>query len=261
MKYAVYTLTAREYGMEELAPRLAAYGYDGVEWRIHPEGDIKLDELEEKAELVRGLAQAHGLEIASLATYLPLDDLGGIERLFRAAQAMGCLRARVYVPRYDPQIGYHRQFQEAVENLAKIEKLAGHYGVKALLETHHGNIACSASLAHRLVKDFDPECIGVLFDPGNMVFEGFEAWQMGLELLGEHLGYVHVKNSAWRREGQVWRREWVPMPEGQVNWREVMAALKAVGYNGWLSFEDFSPLPSEDKLRDNIAYLKGMEQD
>ena len=47
-------------------------------------------------------------------------------------------------------------------------------------------ISCSAGLAHRLVNGFDPDHIGVLFDPGSMVHEGYESYRMGMELLRDH---------------------------------------------------------------------------
>ncbi|MNH42928.1 hypothetical protein D3C79_1047240 [compost metagenome] len=64
---------------------------------------------------------------------------------------------------------------------------------------HFGNIAPSASLARQLVDGFDAKHIGVIYDPGNMVYEGFEQYKLGLEVLGEYLGHVHVKNAIWSR--------------------------------------------------------------
>ena len=38
-------------------------------------------------------------------------------------------------------------------------------------------------------------------------------------------------------------------------------ALRSVGYDGWVSFEDFSgEQPLRDRLRDNLSYIKGLEQ-
>ena len=69
--------------------------------------------------------------------------------------------------------------------------------MEANIETHFGNIAASASLAHRLVSQFDPQFIGVVYDPGNMVYEGYECWRTGFELLGPYLHEVHAKNATW----------------------------------------------------------------
>jgi sugar phosphate isomerase/epimerase len=49
------------------------------------------------------------------------------------------------------------------------------------------------------------------------------------------------------------------MREGFANWPQVIADLKSIGYDGWLSFEDFSlSAPTEELLADNIAYIKSL---
>lgn len=38
-----------------------------------------------------------------------------------------------------------------------------------------------------------------------------------------------------------------------------MNGLKAVGYKGYLSLEDFSDIPTEKKLKEDIEYLKSLK--
>jgi sugar phosphate isomerase/epimerase len=128
-----------------------------------------------------------------------------------------------------------------------------------LIEIHHETICPSASLAHRLISNFDPQAIGAIYDPGNMVYEGFENYRMGLELLGPYLAHVHIKNAAFARPagGGVWTATWAPLEDGVVNYPQLFAALRAVGYDGWLSMEDFSAArPSREALRHNLAFVR-----
>jgi len=88
---------------------------------------------------------------------------------------------------------------------------------------------------------------------------------MGLEILGPYLAHVHVKNSKWEvvsEEDGVkrWRATMCGIKEGHVYWGDVLAALKKVGYGGWLSFEDFSKGDTRTKLREDIGYLKSLEK-
>ena len=99
-----------------------------------------------------------------------------------------------------------------------------------------------------------------------MVYEGYEQYRMGLEVLNEYLAHVHVKNAVWERNpnpkhatDSAWRTVSAPMRDGFANWPQVIADLKSVGYDGWLSFEDFSQsAPTEELLADNIAYIKSL---
>jgi sugar phosphate isomerase/epimerase len=143
--------------------------------------------------------------------------------------------------------------------LREAQTLAKQYGVKAVIENHHRTIAPSAALAHRLVAAFDPEYVGVIHDAGNMVYEGFEEYRMGLELLGPYLAHVHLKNAAWQRpsDGGVWQANWAPLADGVVDWQKLFAALRAVGYTGWLGIEDFSQArPSAAALTFNYQFIQ-----
>ncbi|MBS1251453.1 MAG: Inosose dehydratase [Anaerolineales bacterium] len=155
---------------------------------------------------------------------------------------------------------YAQRFAAAKEFLTEVEALAHDYGVKALIETHHRTICPSASLAYRLVSHFDPETIGVIYDPGNMVHEGFEDYRIGLELLGPYLAHVHLKNAAFSRpegDGGVWTPHWAPLEDGVVDFPQLFDALHEVDYAGWLVVEDFSAArPSREALRHNLAFIQ-----
>jgi sugar phosphate isomerase/epimerase len=143
-----------------------------------------------------------------------------------------------------------------------VEALARIYGVRAVVETHPRTIVPSASAVASFLEPFDPQWTGALWDPGNMVKEGFEDYRLGLEVLGPYLAHVQLKNAVWRPAGQradgsqTWSFEWAPMSAGLVDMPAVFEALRAVGYDGWVSCEDFSTeQPVKERLRDNLAYL------
>jgi len=283
MKYAAFTVMTLEWDLQEAAHNLAQLGYDGVEWRVQTMRDevpagtlisywgynratVDLKRVVELAPEVKRVSEGPGLEICSLASYLQVSQAEEIERVMRAAQIMSCPRIRVNAPHYDRTRNYNDLFAETTEHLREVEKLARKYSIEGNLEIHMGNIMPSAGLAHRLVSQFDPELIGVIYDPGNMVHEGYENWRMGLELLGPYLHHVHAKNAVWEQvetleDGTIiWRCNHAPVRKGVANWHEIMADLKAVGYDGWLSFEDFSSEePTWEKCRSNLAYLKALE--
>jgi len=137
-------------------------------------------------------------------------------------------------------------------------------GVSIAVETHMGNITPSAGLMHRIVSNFDPKDIGVIYDPGNMVTEGYESYQMGLELLKPYLRHVHVKNQRPKLAETLsdgterWSAENSELAKGAADWRKVLKALKSIGFDGYMSVEDFSDTPWKQKLERNIKYMKAV---
>lgn len=277
--YSVFTVMMPELGIAESAALLKSLGYDGVEWRVHsvpspfPEkpdfwrgnrATIDIETITTKAPEIRRMTEDAGLEIVGLGTYLGYKLKDDIARCMEAARIMGCPSIRVSPPNYDGSVNYNDLYEETLDGYAHVESLAREFGVRANIEIHHGNMCSSASLTYRLVSNFDPDHIGVIFDPGNMICEGHENWQLGLELLGPYLSHVHVKNAAWTESGvsesgeKLWKSQMVAMKEGIVNWADVLLALGKIGYRGWLSFEDFGPGNTRAKLTDDIAYIKAL---
>ena len=287
MKFGVFTVCLPEYGIAETVKVLQEIGYDGVEWRVAAAApaakpaDIRyeqrywsnnlstlaLPEIDCQAEKAASLCAAAGLEIYSLTTYLEVSDLAAIEQVLQAARKIKCPNIRINVPKYDGTKPYPRLCDETVRATAALEALAARYGVRINFEIHMGNIIPSASAAFRFVSHFDPKHIGIIFDPGNMVHEGFENYRLGLELLGPYLACVHVKNAQWQRESapgaapEVWKPVWAPLQKGYADLPQLVRLLQDLDYQGYLSLEDFS---NEDetypKLQKNLAYLSKLAQ-
>jgi sugar phosphate isomerase/epimerase len=203
----------------------------------------------------------------NVGTYAVCDDLPGVERGMRGAALLGAPALRVRVPRFDGRESFVRLRDRALEQFRGVEALAQRHGVRALVETHQGTIVPSASAAASFLQleRFDPRWVGAIHDAGNMVVEGYEHYRLGLEALGPYLAHVHLKNCRWRVVGtradgsQEWRAEWAPLTAGVVDVAALFEALGAVGYDGWISFEDFSTeQPLEERVRGNLAYVKGV---
>lgn len=111
--------------------------------------------------------------------------------------------------------------------------------------------------------DLTPVGWGVIYDPANQVIEGYEPYRMGLGLLGPYLAHVHLKNTAWRIVGvredgsTSWEPVFVPLNKGILNIKALFENLVAVGYDGWVSLEDFSTEePTRKRLQNAMAYIK-----
>ena len=278
-KYAVFTVMCPEFDLEGTAALAASLGFDGLEWRVtqkSPEpikeigywsgnrSTVDIDEVEADLARAKEIADRHGLAMPILGTYMRASDLDVVEAAMRGMAAVGCRKLRVGPPGYDGSQPYQKLYDAAMRDYEKVAALARRHGVQACIEMHMNIITPSAGLAHRIVSQFDPKEIGVIFDPGNMVVEGYENHQMALELLGPYLSHVHAKNCLWVKTGEedgVAKWEWrmAAVKAGQADWTAIVAALKKVGYHGWLSFEDFSEGDTRTKLAEALGYLRKLE--
>ena len=276
MKFSVFTVSTPDLTPVELVKTLQESGYHGVEWRVTrvPEqfkqeaptywrnnlatldpdiSDTELDEL-------RKLTDAHSLEASAILPYLIVGDLKGTENIMRIAKRLGAKQIRVGQAWYDRTENYNDLYAKMIKYLHGVQEMSQTFGVKGLIETHHLTINPSAGLAHRVVSQFDPKHIGIMYDPGNMVYEGYENYRKGLELIQPYLSHVHVKNVNWKAMEQPEDGSaWATIPDGAVDWKQVLLDLKSVNYDGYLGFEDFSnSRPIKELLKFNLDYIKNV---
>ncbi|KAF9138604.1 hypothetical protein BGX30_008957 [Mortierella sp. GBA39] len=246
MKLSVFTVVTPDLTPEELVLAAKEAGLDGVEWRFKevPAGaasekpsfwsnnlcSIDPSLPAEQMQKFKDLALSQGLEVVSITPYLNHLDLKDTEHVFRTAQQLGAKMIRLGVAGYNGTADYNELYDKTLRYLKEAEQMAKQYGVKGIIETHHGTIAPSAGLAHRL-------------------------------LLGPYLAHVHIKNAEWVREGTredgtvKWRSKWAPMREGIVDFTSLLNDLKSVGYDGYLGIEDFSEQYTSRELLKEFAQL------
>ena len=244
MKFSVFSGVLPELDSGEVCARLARHGYDGVEWRVNGEYHWRAASIDRDAPRIEQLCRAHGLEIAGLTTYVRPDDEEGIRRLTAACQVLDCPRFRIFSAMYDPTVGYFSLRDQTRSQLEKLARRLEGTGVKALLEIHFGTIFSTPALAFELLRDMDPASIGVVLDPANLVIEGSMDLRLALDMIGPFVDLVHVKNISWERTAAgKWRWRFDELADGMCDWAVVLPALKAIGYDGWLSFENLWRVP------------------
>ena len=155
----------------------------------------------------------------------------------------------------------------ARHKLATMVDLCAEAKVRAIYQVHHGTLVPGASAAFGLINGLDAEWIGVMLDPGNQNFEGYERPELSVGLLGEYLRAVGVKDTAIERdparageEAKGWRRTWATLDEGETNWHALARALRAADFRGhfvWMPFYDeHDPAAMTAKLQREVAYLR-----
>jgi len=277
MKFAVFTASTPDWTPEEAVAELAAQGWDGVEWRVVDQKPSQggggfwagnkatwpASSFPQDASRIKELTESAGLEMSAVGAYATCDQLEAVDRLLEGAAALGVTKMRVPPGKPGPD-GYAASFERARAQYREVAALAAKHGVKAMVELHHLSLTSSASSAVRFLDGLDPAHVGVIHDIGNMLIEGYENIPWSLEILGDYLAHVHVKNAVPTlvddTDGQTkWRWDWAPLSRGVGHLPELFDALKSIGYDGWVAVEDFSTeAPLAERTRANLAYLRNL---
>ena len=292
MNFSVFTASTPDWTPKTATKTLAAQGWDGIEWRITDQIDAEtpgfwagnratwpLTGLEDNLEEIARITADAGLGFSALGGYARCDNHEDVERVLSATARLGAGKVRVTtLPLGTSRMGggepsgrsYPDLFAETKQHFGWVAERAAHHGVKALVELHHQTVISSASAALRLLEGLDPRHVGVIHDLGNLLIEGQEENLAGLQMLGDYLAHVHVKNARWVSTGTegdgvlagtvTWANEWATLRAGQASVADYFRALASVGYDDWVAVEDFSTeLPLAERTADNLAYLKAVQ--
>jgi len=280
MKFSLTTVALPHLSLEETVDFAARLGYDGIELRVrripipariqpysfwgNHKNNLNPDNFAQLAPRIRQLCGDRGLAIPALASNATAADLDDLRRLAEGAAMCGCPLVRIGAPRrYDGSVPYRELYAEAVEAFGRALEVVKPFGVRGLLEIHGGTINVSAGLAYRLVSNFPPESIGVIYDVQNMVREGYEGARLGLDVLGPYLAHIHVgghgPEPGERDEQGTVRWVWKPreLAKGLLSMPDVLAELRRVGYDRFVTVEDLrQDVDAEMKFRTAIEYLR-----
>lgn len=300
MKFGVFSVSTPEYTPEETVKLLKEIGYDAVEWRVtdmppaegeaHPmearfggnlteeqrynyrywinnKSTVDSHNVLEAATEATKFANEAGIETFALSSYYNTDQYDELVDVYKAAEANGIPGVRVGLVSYDfdkEEKTVHELNAKMRAELERLVELSKETGVKTLIEIHHNTLIAGFSAAYNMLRGLDPQYIGCIVDPGNMVNEGREDYRKGFELLGDFVAHVHVKNGRYVEKEErdalgvkQWEFVWTPLEEGQADILRLFKVMKDVGYDGSVSLEDFSnEHPTEEKLRRNLEFMK-----
>lgn len=238
--------------LEQIFSAAARAGFDGVEVALDEAGELSLTSTEDEITNIARQAQAHGIELYSVATglywrySLTADSpqtrqkaLDIAKRQIDTAARIGCETVLI-VPGavgvdFAPECGvipYETALRRALEAIGTLAPYAQAAGVDIGLENVWNKFLLSAVEMREFIDRIGSPQVGAYFDIGNVVASGYpEHWP---DILGSRIKKVHVKDFS-RSVGTL--NGFCPLLAGDVDFPAVMAALRRIGYDGWMTAE------------------------
>ncbi|QTE30085.1 TIM barrel protein [Pengzhenrongella sicca] len=225
-----------------------------------------------------------GFGLAAVGAFVPVvlhdpdhDPLPAVSLELDSFQAAGgdvlVLAANSGLAGYDErpvldELGWATMFA----NLDRLAELAASRGIKATLHPHVGTMVEKRDEVLRVLAGSQiPLCL----DTGHLLIGGTDPVELVAAYAGR-INHVHAKDvrvdlAKRVQAGELTYTEavregiYVPLGEGDVNFGAIVAALDAVGFDGWYVLEQDTILAAEPTdegpvkdVRSSIRYLRGL---
>ena len=128
-----------------------------------------------------------------------------------------------------PEDSSSKVYQLMLQALRDIGKYAE--GIDSCLAAETGPE--SAQLLLKFLKEAGTKGLKVNYDPANLVMVAGDDPVKGVYTLGEYIVHTHAKDGVKLPDGY----KEVPLGEGAVPWKEYIAALRSIGFDGFLTIE------------------------
>lgn len=223
-------------------------GFDGIELTMA--GEISLASSPDEVKRIGGAARQTGIAVASLwvspLNASPLNSPSpeirarGVEAIRKAIELATYLDcgALLLVPgRVGAgakfEVGYETTWQRFTAELKKVIPDAERAKIILTIENVSNRFLVSPLEMRAFVDQFNSPWLQAHFDTGNVMYFGYP--QDWILTLGPRIKRVHIKDRKVSPRAEQARPS--GLLEGDVNWKEVMAALRKVGYRGFLTPE------------------------
>ena len=213
-----------------------------------------------EAEAVKKAAAAAGLRIHSVMNTdhwrCPLSSsdpevvakgVDCMEVSLRNARLWGADTVLLVPATVNAETTYAQAWERSQKQIRKLLSLAKELKVIIAVENVWNKFLLSPLEFARYVDEFDSPWMQAYFDVGNVVLFGYP--QDWIRTLGKRIVKLHLKDFHFGRDKATGKgfADFVPLREGDVDWKEVHKALSEIGYRGAATVE----LPGGDR-----AYLQ-----
>jgi len=183
----------------EMARRLKAIGYQGIELTVRPGGHVLPDKVATDLPKAIEEIRAEGLDVPIIACAFTAAGDPTARPILTTAAKLGVKLCR---PGWYSYAGgdVRKELKQAAKDLAGLTEIARRAGVALAYQNHVGNVGAAVWDLDALIGPLDARWAGVYYDVRHAVAEGTAgSWKPALQLAASRVKVFSVKDFYWER--------------------------------------------------------------
>ncbi len=187
---------------EQSAEVTAAAGLDGVDCAVREGGEIQPAQAAEQMPRYAEALRRHGTGMLLLTTGIVGVSSPHASEVLRTGKQLGIRYYRLGYWLHRPGLPPEKLLAEARPSLKDLAAMNKELGLCGVYQNHSAgsdrsrrNAGCDLAELYEMVKDLDPDQIGVAFDLAHAILEHGDGWREHFERLKPHIRVLYVKDA------------------------------------------------------------------
>ena len=229
----VFTKCLQFLDYNAVGETLAKAGFDGAELAVRTGGQVLPENVQTDLPKAVKAIQKSGIKVPMMVSGITDPDDPLTEKVLGTAADQGLRFYRMGYLNYDKSLTVPQNLDKHKKTIEKLEKINRKYKIHGGYQNHSGtNVGGPVWDLYWLLKDIDPQYIGVQYDIRHAVAEGGMAWPLGMKLLAPWTKSSCIKDFYWKKTNDKWILLNVPLGEGMVNFDSYFKEYASLGLKG-----------------------------
>ncbi len=231
---SIFSLCLQFLSYDDLGEVIADLGFDGAELivakgrHVLPE-NVKID----LPKAVKSMRKA-GIDVPMIVTEINDADHHLTEDILGTAADQGIKYYRMGKYYYDDKLSVFENLDNYKQKLKKLEILNRKYDIQGGYQNHSGPWGMVGGAVwdlHFMLKDIDPEYIGIQYDIMHATAEGGYTWAIAFKQIAPWINSLAIKDFVWEKGEKRWQPKYVPLGEGMVDFKKYFRELGPILYS------------------------------
>ncbi|MDP3641720.1 MAG: TIM barrel protein [Bacteroidota bacterium] len=226
-----FTKCLQFLSFDEIGEALSFLGFDGADITLRPGGQVEPSEVKTALPLAVKTLQKYNIALPMVVTSITNTSDPLTQDTLQALADSGIKYYRTGWLKYDlaktiqQNLDIHRK---TIEQLAGLNEKLGLHGA---YQNHSGvEVGGPVWDIYELVKNVNPQFMGVQYDIRHAVTEGGYSWILGMKRVAPWIRTIDIKDFVWEKTpAGPWKHSNVLLGEGMVNFEQFLkeyASLK-----------------------------------
>ena len=261
-KISAHTMSTPLLSLEQAILLYDNIGFDGAEIIIANDYKcaLKINSSVDEINKIKNLKRNLKIKISNLVPYTKnfnsndknarQQSIDEFKSIIDIADILDCPSVRIWSG-IDPNGEEYseKSYGYLVESLSIVGEYLNNSSITANVENHHYTEGTTALKTFNLVTNINSNNIGILYDPGNLIYLGDKDYLNAFEVQKNLINHVHLKDltinentnpqitTIGKNKYPVGSTKPCLFGEGEIPWKEIINLLKQNNYNKYISIE------------------------